>query len=131
MTELINNNSSPHLDLVDNSNNSVDIKLSQASHTSGQERNNAEDEEEEEEEHTIRIPFFTLDKYKKGLISKFDEIIGIFDTLIIDKNKTLITLMLLDVRTPLEFQEDRVPGSINWPVLSNEERVEVGTLYAK
>ena len=39
--------------------------------------------------------------------------------------------MLLDVRTPLEFQEDRVPGSTNWPVLSNEERVEVGTLYAK
>ena len=126
MTELINNNSSPHLDLVDNSNNSLDIKLSQASHSSGQETENTE-----EEEHTIRIPFFTLDKYKKGLISKFDEIIGIFDTLIIDKNKTLITLMLLDVRTPLEFQEDRVPGSINWPVLSNEERVEVGTLYAK
>ena len=39
--------------------------------------------------------------------------------------------VIIDVRTPLEFQEDRVPGSTNWPVLSNEERVEVGTLYAK
>ena len=78
MTELLNNNDSPHLDLVDNSNNCVDNKLSHASHSSGQESDTNE-EEEEEEEHTIRIPFFTLDKYKKGLITKFDEIIGIFD----------------------------------------------------
>jgi len=36
---------------------------------------------------------------------------------------------IIDCRTPLEFQEDHVLGSINLPVLSNEERAEVGTLY--
>ncbi|MBN3857308.1 tRNA 2-selenouridine(34) synthase MnmH [Paraburkholderia sp. Ac-20340] len=36
---------------------------------------------------------------------------------------------VVDVRTPLEFAEDHVPGAINAPVLSNEERVIVGTLY--
>ncbi|PMS34891.1 tRNA 2-selenouridine synthase [Trinickia symbiotica] len=36
---------------------------------------------------------------------------------------------VIDVRTPLEFAEDHVPGAINAPVLSNEERVIVGTLY--
>ncbi|GLU31822.1 tRNA 2-selenouridine(34) synthase MnmH [Trinickia caryophylli] len=36
---------------------------------------------------------------------------------------------IIDVRTPLEFAEDHIPGAINAPVLSNEERVIVGTLY--
>ncbi|GGC01618.1 tRNA 2-selenouridine synthase [Oxalicibacterium flavum] len=36
---------------------------------------------------------------------------------------------IIDVRSPLEFAEDHIPGAINCPVLSNEERVEVGTLY--
>jgi tRNA 2-selenouridine synthase len=38
---------------------------------------------------------------------------------------------IVDVRTPLEFAEDHIPGAINAPVLSNEERVIVGTLYVK
>lgn len=36
---------------------------------------------------------------------------------------------VIDVRTPLEFAEDHLPGAINAPVLSNEERVQVGTMY--
>lgn len=36
---------------------------------------------------------------------------------------------IIDVRTPSEFAEDHVPGAINCPVLSDEERIEVGTLY--
>lgn len=36
---------------------------------------------------------------------------------------------VIDVRTPLEFAEDHIPGAINAPVLSNEERVIVGTMY--
>lgn len=36
---------------------------------------------------------------------------------------------VIDVRTPLEFDEDHIPGAINAPVLSNEERVIVGTMY--
>jgi tRNA 2-selenouridine synthase len=36
---------------------------------------------------------------------------------------------IVDVRTPLEFAEDHIPGAFNAPVLSNEERVLVGTMY--
>lgn len=36
---------------------------------------------------------------------------------------------IVDVRTPLEFAEDHLPGAINVPILTNEERVEVGTIY--
>ncbi|AZN35040.1 tRNA 2-selenouridine(34) synthase MnmH [Iodobacter ciconiae] len=36
---------------------------------------------------------------------------------------------VIDVRTPLEYADDHIPGAINAPVLSNEERVIVGTLY--
>lgn len=36
---------------------------------------------------------------------------------------------IIDVRAPDEFAEDHIPGAINLPVLSNEERAEVGTVY--
>ena len=36
---------------------------------------------------------------------------------------------LIDVRSPAEFAEDHVPGAINLPALSNEQRAEVGTIY--
>jgi tRNA 2-selenouridine synthase len=36
---------------------------------------------------------------------------------------------IIDVRTPAEFAEDHIPGAINCPVFSDEERVIVGTLY--
>lgn len=36
---------------------------------------------------------------------------------------------VIDVRSPAEFAEDHVPGAINLPVLSNEERARVGTIY--
>ncbi|GFO58071.1 tRNA 2-selenouridine synthase [Geomonas silvestris] len=35
----------------------------------------------------------------------------------------------VDVRTPLEFAEDHLPGAINVPLLTNEERVEIGILH--
>ena len=51
------------------------------------------------------------------------------------KNTTLIEQKLnhwcLIFRTPLEFAEDHVQGAINLPVLNNEQRAEVGTLYSK
>ncbi len=36
---------------------------------------------------------------------------------------------IVDARTPLEFAEDHLPGAINVPILTNAERVEIGTLY--
>jgi tRNA 2-selenouridine synthase len=36
---------------------------------------------------------------------------------------------IIDVRSPAEFAEDHVPGAISAPVLNNEERARIGTLY--
>lgn len=36
---------------------------------------------------------------------------------------------IIDVRSPGEFAEDHIPGAINCPVLNDEERIRVGTLY--
>lgn len=38
---------------------------------------------------------------------------------------------VIDVRSPAEFAEDHAPGAINLPVLSNEERAEVGRIYVQ
>ena len=62
-------------------------------------------------EFTVRLPYFTIEQFHNSGVSSYDDVI--------------------DVRTPLEFAEDRIPGSLNWPVLSNEERATVGSLYAK
>lgn len=36
---------------------------------------------------------------------------------------------VIDARTPAEFALDHIPGAINCPVLSDEERVTIGTIY--
>ena len=38
---------------------------------------------------------------------------------------------IIDTRSPAEFAEDHIPGAINLPVLDNEERARVGTLYTQ
>ncbi|KJS45305.1 MAG: tRNA 2-selenouridine synthase [Roseovarius sp. BRH_c41] len=38
---------------------------------------------------------------------------------------------VIDVRSPAEFAEDHIPGAINLPALSNEERAHVGTIYVQ
>ncbi len=38
---------------------------------------------------------------------------------------------IIDVRSENEFAEDHIPGAINLPVLTNEERKQVGTIYKK
>ena len=38
---------------------------------------------------------------------------------------------IIDVRAPAEFAEDHIPGSISLPVLSDDERAEVGTIYTQ
>ncbi|MCF8226480.1 MAG: tRNA 2-selenouridine(34) synthase MnmH [Bacteroidales bacterium] len=40
-------------------------------------------------------------------------------------------LPLIDVRTPAEYTSGHVPGAVNVPLFSNEERVEVGTAYTR
>lgn len=38
---------------------------------------------------------------------------------------------VVDVRSPAEFALDHVPGAINCPVLDDEERARIGTLYVQ
>lgn len=54
-------------------------------------------------------------------------------TLAIPLEKALVLrekgALLIDARSPAEFAEATIPGAINVPLLDNEERKEVGTLY--
>lgn len=36
---------------------------------------------------------------------------------------------IIDARSPGEFEEDHIPGALNLPVLDDEERARVGTIY--
>ena len=36
---------------------------------------------------------------------------------------------IIDTRSPAEFAEDHVPGALSCPVLDNEERARIGTIY--
>lgn len=50
----------------------------------------------------------------------------------IDINEFLLLaeqMIVLDVRTPLEFEAGHIPGAVNFPLMSNEERVIIGTIY--
>lgn len=37
--------------------------------------------------------------------------------------------LIIDARSPREFEEDHIPGAVNLPVVNNDEYAEVGTLY--
>ncbi|MDN4754978.1 tRNA 2-selenouridine(34) synthase MnmH [Porphyromonadaceae bacterium W3.11] len=39
--------------------------------------------------------------------------------------------ILIDVRTPSEYQKAHIPGALNLPLFSDEERAAVGTTYVK
>ncbi|MFT9498296.1 tRNA 2-selenouridine(34) synthase MnmH [Anaerosolibacter sp.] len=39
--------------------------------------------------------------------------------------------LFIDVRSPAEFAEATIPGAINIPILDDDERAEVGTVYRK
>ena len=36
---------------------------------------------------------------------------------------------IIDVRSPAEFADDHIPGAINLPVLDDQQRAEIGTIY--
>lgn len=41
------------------------------------------------------------------------------------------SLPIIDVRSPGEYEHAHIPGALNLPLFSNEERAEVGTIYKK
>lgn len=45
--------------------------------------------------------------------------------------KTLPFDQIIDARSPAEFAEDHIPGAVNMPSLSNDERAVVGTIYVQ
>jgi tRNA 2-selenouridine synthase len=49
--------------------------------------------------------------------------INIEEFLLLDK------AIAVDVRSPIEFEEGAIPGAINIPLFSNEERAQIGTIY--
>ena len=38
-------------------------------------------------------------------------------------------VLFLDVRSPKEYEDAHIPGAVNLPLLDDEERAVVGTLY--
>jgi tRNA 2-selenouridine synthase len=62
---------------------------------------------------------------QKGRYTLFQDIT--LDELIeLKQKKELITI---DVRSPSEFKDASIPGSVNIPLFNDEERAEIGTLY--
>lgn len=56
---------------------------------------------------------------------KYPEVLGIAEVLAqLDRFDAII-----DVRSPCEFALDHLPGAINAPVLDDEQRIRVGTMY--
>lgn len=47
------------------------------------------------------------------------------------KNLLLSNKKIIDVRAPIEFQQGHLPNAINLPILNNEERAHIGTVYKK
>jgi len=39
--------------------------------------------------------------------------------------------IIIDIRSPIEFKTSSIPGAINIPLFSDEEREEVGTIYTR
>lgn len=52
--------------------------------------------------------------------------ISIDELLASKENKEIVTI---DVRSPSEFADATIPGSLNIPLFNDEERAEVGTIY--
>lgn len=47
----------------------------------------------------------------------------------IEKDNTDKSILFVDVRSPKEYAKETIPGAVNIPVLDDEARKEVGTLY--
>jgi len=59
--------------------------------------------------------------------------VPLYDIELSQSEKTLVVEnfdLIIDVRTPKEFEDDHIPGAVNMPVLNNEQRHDVGSTYA-
>ncbi|RDU36484.1 tRNA 2-selenouridine(34) synthase MnmH [Neobacillus piezotolerans] len=49
----------------------------------------------------------------------------------VDELFTAKNPVVIDVRSPIEFKEGAIPGAMNVPLFTDEERARIGTLYKK
>ncbi|WP_316569938.1 tRNA 2-selenouridine(34) synthase MnmH [Neobacillus sp. YIM B06451] len=49
----------------------------------------------------------------------------------IEELSTAKNPVVIDVRSPIEFKEGAIPGALNVPLFTDEERAKIGTLYKK
>ena len=75
-------------------------------------------------------------KYDTGSIPVLNEILRDYNLrfIEIDELEKLIfnkDILIIDARSPKEFEETHIPGALNFPVLENEERHNVGLVYKK
>ena len=54
---------------------------------------------------------------------------NMLEELIYEDIENLDNIVLVDVRSEAEYKKAHIPGAINIPILDNDERREVGTLY--
>ena len=47
----------------------------------------------------------------------------------IDKNRKNMDYVLIDVRSPSEYEAQTIPGAVNIPIFNDEERKLIGTVY--
>ncbi|ETI67917.1 tRNA 2-selenouridine(34) synthase MnmH [Neobacillus vireti] len=47
----------------------------------------------------------------------------------VDELFTIKEPIIIDIRSPIEFKDGAIPGAINIPIFSNDERQEIGTIY--
>ncbi len=69
----------------------------------------------------------SLAEHRQRLMTKFA--IMPIDISIENYLEELQHLPLIDVRTPAEYEKGHIPGAVNIPLFSNEERAHVGTVY--
>jgi tRNA 2-selenouridine synthase len=58
-----------------------------------------------------------------------DVIVLFVKNITVDEFESLSDPLVVDVRSPSEYAEDHLPQAVNLPVLSDEERDRVGTIY--
>ncbi len=46
-----------------------------------------------------------------------------------EESRNIKNPLFVDVRAPVEYAEDHIPGAVNLPIFSDDERREIGTLY--
>jgi tRNA 2-selenouridine synthase len=47
----------------------------------------------------------------------------------VEELQTIRKPIIIDIRSPIEFKDGAIPEAINIPLFSDEERVEIGTIY--